>query len=214
MARKLHEGKMLKSFVSESVLREVSTGSENYSEKAKQSYATIIFSGIKNFKELQKNKTAIEIFDLMQKHLTVAADSVAKFGGEIDKMIEDKIMIVFEEKENDTNHAKNAINAALMTKQKMKELFDIDVAIGINSGITISGVMGAEKARLAHTVVGDPVNLAARLASEALKMDEAGIIISGNMISNLPENTLAEKLPINKVKGKTQSIQAYILRNC
>ncbi len=212
MAQKLHEGKMLKSFVSKSVLREVSSGNENYSDKAKQSYATIIFSGIMNFKELQNNKTAVEIFDLMQKHLTVAADSVSKFGGEIDKMIEDKIMIVFEHSALEHLNLNKPVEAAIMIKKQMSDLYNIDVAIGINSGITISGVMGAEKARLAHTVVGDPVNLAARLASEALKMDKAEIVISGNMINNLSKDYIAEKLPINRVKGKTQSIEAYVLK--
>ena len=96
MARGLHEGKILKSFVSESVLREVSSGSEKLAEKAKQSFATIIFSGIKDFKNILDKKDATEIFELMQKHLTVAGKATSQFGGEIDKMIEDKIMIVFE----------------------------------------------------------------------------------------------------------------------
>jgi len=213
MARGLHEGMVLKSFVSGSVLREVASGAENLSEKARQSFATIVFSGIKGFKKIQAEKSAVEIFAILQNHLSVATDALKQYGGEVDKMIEDKVMIVFEHDEYDSDSHKNAIQAAIAIQKQMMEKAAIEVSIGINSGITISGFMGTEKARLARTVVGDPVNLAARLSAEALKLENSEIVISGYLTEFLPENCRAEKLPISSVTGKTQSIEAYRLRS-
>lgn len=212
MARGLHEGKVLKSFVSGSVLKEVALGSENLSEKARQSFATIVFSGIRDFKKIQMENSATEIFDLLQKHLLVATEAISKYGGEIDKMIEDKIMIVFEHDEEDSEQHQKGILAAIEIQKRMMAIHSVEVAIGINSGVTISGIMGAEKARLAHTVVGDPVNLAARLTSEALKMEKSEVIISGYLTQFLPKDLIAEKLPVSSVKGKTQTIEAFVVR--
>lgn len=83
------------------------------------------------------------------------------------------------------------------------------MAVGVNTIITeVAGIMGAEKVRLSRTVMSDPVNLASRLACEALKIG-GGIIISGQLLEYLPADFVARKLPVSTVKGKTQSIEAF-----
>ncbi|MEW6713169.1 MAG: adenylate/guanylate cyclase domain-containing protein, partial [Candidatus Riflebacteria bacterium] len=79
---------------------------------------------------------------------------------------------------------------------------------GINTGLTVAGIMGAAKARLSRTVIGDPVNLAARLAAEA---EKAGlkIVVSQTLANSLGDEFITEELPITSVKGKTQSIKAF-----
>ncbi|HAE37978.1 MAG TPA: hypothetical protein DCG57_04965 [Candidatus Riflebacteria bacterium] len=72
--------------------------------------------------------------------------------------------------------------------------------------------MGAVNARLSRTVVGDPVNLAARLASLATQRPEGGVIASQQILAGLPDSFKADKLPISKVKGKTQAVEAYLLQ--
>jgi class 3 adenylate cyclase len=72
--------------------------------------------------------------------------------------------------------------------------------------------MGAANARLSRTVVGDPVNLAARLASLATGRTDGGIVASQQILAGLPPSFSAEKLPISKVKGKTQAVEAYLLQ--
>ncbi len=210
MAEGLEEGMLLKSFVTDSVRREVAEAKDSsLAEKAETTVSSIVFAALCGFSEYQKNHGAQEVFSRLQLLLQAADQATREFGGEIDKMIEDKVMIIFEHRgHNIAAIPEKAIRtAAFISEQVFKETGMV-VAAGVNTGITVAGIMGAEKARLSRTVVGDPVNLAARLAYEALKID-GGIVISGQLVSAVPEGFLAEKLPINKVKGKTQTIEAF-----
>lgn len=210
MAKRLDEGQILKGFVSESVRKEVASHeSGELSAKAEQKNATIIFSALSNFKELLDSNDAAKVFELLQQHLEAGVNATAKFGGEIDKMIEDKLMIVFEHDSETTNYCEAAILVASEINVQLKQATGVSTVAGINSGLTVAGIMGAEKARLARTVVGDPVNLAARLAAEAAKLGEDSIVVSEAISKHLPCGFAAEKLPINNVKGKTQSISAF-----
>lgn len=213
MAKGLEEGSRLKSFVSDSVRCEVATSDEaEIADRASTKQATIIFSSICDFSEYQKSHSVGEVFDLLQKHLQAADMSVEKFGGEIDKMIEDKIMIVFEHEKPDPEVSKRAVMVAESIFFAMRETAGATTGIGINTGTIVAGVMGAVNARLSRTVVGDPVNLTARLAALATQRKDGGLIASQQIATALPEDYRAEKLPISKVKGKTQSIEAFILQ--
>lgn len=212
MAKGLEEGQRLKNFVSDSVLREVEgSGGAELVDSAQSKNATIIFSAICGFAEYQKNNPADQVFALLQKHLNAAAEATTAWGGEIDKMIEDKIMIVFEHDNENQQYADIAIQAADLIRHSFTSATEFKLGIGINTGLTVAGVMGAAEARLSRTVVGDPVNLAARLASLAVKQSEGGIIVSGQMKELMTTGFSATKLPVSSVKGKTQSVQAYLL---
>ncbi len=210
MANGLEEGELLKSFVTDSVRREVEDADDSsLAEKAETTAATVLFAAVCGFNDFQTKHTAAETFSLLQKLLQAADDATGRLGGEIDKMIEDKVMIVFEHRgESAASCPLQAIRAAVMIADQVTATTGMQVAIGINTGMTVAGIMGAEKARLSRTVVGDPVNLAARLAYEAIKLN-GGIVISGQMTDFLPEGYNARKLPINSVKGKTQTIEAF-----
>lgn len=213
MATGLDEGQRLKSFVSDSVLREVaSADAGEIAGRACTRQATIIFSAICGFAEFQKTHQAGEVFGLLQQHLQAADLAVKEFGGEIDKMIEDKIMIVFEHDEPSPEISGLAMKFASRISEIMQKNTGKAIGIGINTGTTVAGVMGAVNARLSRTVVGDPVNLAARLAALATQRPEGGIVASQQILAGLPESFKADKLPINKVKGKTQAVEAYLLR--
>jgi len=212
MATGLDESQRLKNFVSDSVRREIaSTDETEIVDRACSRHATIIFSAICSFSDFQKSHQAGEVFGLLQQHLQAADHAIKKFGGEIDKMIEDKIMIVFEHDEPGSEMSERAIKLAEAIATAMQSETGRAVGIGINTGMTVAGVMGAANARLARTVVGDPVNLAARLASLATQRPAGGIIASQQILEGLPLSFTAEKLPINKVKGKTQTVEAYLL---
>jgi len=214
MATGLDEGQRLKGFVSDSVRREIASADETeIASRARSRQATIIFSAICGFADFQKTHQAGEVFALLQKHLQAADLAIKSFGGEIDKMIEDKIMIVFEHDEPGPEMSERAIKLAETVSAVMLNDTGKPLGIGINTGLTVAGIMGAVNARLARTVVGDPVNLAARLASLAVQRPEGGIIASQQILAGLPDDFKADKLPINKVKGKTQTVEAYLLQN-
>ncbi|OGK12876.1 MAG: hypothetical protein A2W80_08245 [Candidatus Riflebacteria bacterium GWC2_50_8] len=209
----LREGSLLKSFVTESVRREV-VGQEidELAEKSELRNATIVFAGICDFAAFQIEHDEHETFALLQKLLQASDAATRQFGGEIDKMIEDKIMIVFEHHGKDEPFYASAINTALFIGEQVFAQTGHRVAAGVNTGVTVAGIMGAAEARLSRTVIGDPVNLSARLASLAGKMPDGGTVISGTLVDAVPAGYKCEKLPVSSVKGKTQSIEAWLIK--
>lgn len=210
MAGGLAEGKLLKNFVSESV-RESSTA-DNSDEQAKIIEATVLFSSIKGFSAIQGQLAPSELFALMQSHLSAAVSMVSQHGGEIDKMIEDKVMVVFPHQTGKSQEsvASAALACARHIQQQLWQVHKLPVAIGINSGEVVSGVMGAANVRLARTVVGDTVNLAARLATVASGLNQGGVVVSGATAKLATGHCRFERLPINSVKGKTHAVEALL----
>ncbi|MDD3149026.1 MAG: adenylate/guanylate cyclase domain-containing protein, partial [Candidatus Riflebacteria bacterium] len=211
MASGLAEGQLLRNFVSESVRDLSGKTAIAEAERAKITRATILFSSIQNFNALQKELNPEATFALMQVHLSAAVEMATRLGGEIDKMIEDKVMIVFSHSPDDKNSGENAaLEAADYIKNHLAAQCGQKTAAGINSGDVVMGIMGAESVRLSKTVVGDTVNLAARLASVAAKLPDGGIVVSGFTAQQANENFCFEKLPINSVKGKTHTVEAFL----
>ncbi len=212
MAQQLEEGSILDGFVSAAVKKHIS--SENDVENtnvAELKRATVLFSSINGFKKIIETDNAEKVFFLLQQHLEAAVAATARFGGEIDKMIEDKVMIVFEGDSTELSSERAAILTAFAIDSYLEKMIGVGVSAGINSGITVAGIMGAEKARLSRTVVGDPVNLAARLNAEADKLGPGTILVSQQVAEQRPDGFRAEKLPISRVKGKTQSVSVFQL---
>ncbi len=207
MASALGEGQLLKQFVSESVRDDM--GCNN--GQAMLAETTVLFSSIKGFAELQSRLEPEQIFALMQTHLSAAVEMASEYGGEIDKMIEDKVMIVFPHtKGRSTDAAIAALKAAAHIRTTMQNVCGQQTAVGINSGEVVSGTLGAANVRLARTVVGDTVNLAARLASVAAGLTEGGIVVAGATVEMAGNVFRFEKLAINRVKGKTHAVEAFL----
>jgi class 3 adenylate cyclase len=209
MARNLEEGKLLKSFVSKNVAGSLEKGHNNI--KAERKNATIVFCGIKNFSNIFTLDNPAGQFEILQHLLQAASEVGEKYSGELDKMIDDKAMMVFEDLSGHEPSVDRAIKAVLQMHQQIKKLTGQNLASGINSGSVVAGVMGSEKVRLAYTVVGDPVNLAARLAAIAEKDKDDSIIISAVAANNSRLDLSLKKLDIDTVKGKTQSVKIFRL---
>ncbi|HQG28042.1 MAG TPA: adenylate/guanylate cyclase domain-containing protein, partial [Candidatus Ozemobacteraceae bacterium] len=211
MAKGLQEGLLLKSFVSDSVLEVIRSGDAKRTPRSCD--VTILFSSFVGFEEFATTHGAAEVFSVLQAHLSVIDALVTRHGGEIDKIIIDKVMLVFRHDEMGGGAA--AVAAALNVARDVgpelaKTGILLDTAIGMNTGSVLSGVIGAGE-RLDHTVIGDPVNLAARLSVLAHTTGGHRIVLARSVRDLAPHGTKTRKLPFKEVKGKTQKIEAYEL---
>ena len=213
LARALDEGSLLKQFLPDSLKNQISNSSDTTVEKSgKLTQASIIFSGIDGFKKILAKDDIKAIHELLQIHLEAAVAATNKYGGEVEKMIEDKIMIVFEHSNQTENEfAIEPAQIATFIKKEIHKKAGMEAVIGINSGTVVSGIMGASEVRLAKTVIGDPVNLAARLAAMAVEHSKSKIVVSDSYRKLLPQEYKTQKLPFDTVKGKTQTIEAFEL---
>lgn len=214
MVAKLREGKILQRFVSSSVQRAVSD--ERFRQEAQEGRITdltVVFSGLVGFDEFEARATPGELAQVLQGHLQAASLGLERFGGEIDKVIGDKILLLFSHEV--FGGADKAIAAALGVAETLRgELASkspLPPAIGINSGKALVGILGARAFRLDFTAIGDTVNLAARLATLAQIIEGSRVVLSGSTIAQSGVALSVEKLPFKRVKGKTQEVEVFQL---
>ncbi|HYF11021.1 MAG TPA: adenylate/guanylate cyclase domain-containing protein, partial [Actinomycetota bacterium] len=144
---------------------------------------TVLFSDIRGFSTIAERLSARDIAEIVGRHLSAMAEIVVEHGGMIDKFQGDAVMAVFGAPDPLADHARRALECAVAMQHRQRELNaqgwgtdsvpSLDVGIGVNTGQVIAGAVGGG-GRLEYTVIGDAVNVASRLQSEA----EGGEIVA------------------------------------
>lgn len=178
---------------------------------------SILFSDIAGFTTISESIPPKNLVKLLNEYLTEMTAIVLQQGGIIDKYIGDAILAEFGAPLQLDKHPDIAVKTALQMKKKLVDLNRewhgknypiIDCRIGINTGKVIIGNMGSNQV-FDYTVIGDAVNLAARLES-ANKQYNTSIMISEFTYKLLSNDTFKIRpLDIIKVKGKNEAVKVY-----
>ena len=204
MTDALYQKEKMTSYVSKDVIEEVSNRNENLLQPSGERIpVSVLFCALSGKKEL--NEYSPEEVTKIISCLIDAADEISSaFNGQVDKLIEDTVMIVFRKSHPDENIALNASRAALAINNRLKvELPDFKIKMGIASGDAVSGKIGSRNGKLDYTVIGNPVNLAARLKVQAGKAKNTGILICPNSIRLLQGAGRLNFIERMTIKGRT-----------
>ncbi len=180
---------------------------------------TILFSDIRGYTTLTENLGAAEVVSLLNQYFETMVEAVFNHEGTLDKFIGDALMAVFGAplplKEN---HAWMAVQSALDMRSRLAAFNQlrmktnqplIRIGIGISSGEVVCGNIGSQK-RMDYTVIGDGVNLSARL--ESATKEYGCDIILGEYTYNLCRDRIwVRELDRIRVKGKNQAVSIYEL---
>lgn len=212
LAKSLEERETLGEYVSESVLQ-LAKNPDHFEQAkyGKETSYTVLFADLVGFKTIQNNGSASEIEEVIKSSLNIFFSCANKFEGEVDKVMAEKILITFShDKLGEKEAAEAAIKLAKSALAKFKDISSVTPVFGINSGDVISGIIGTPSVRMDYTVIGDAVNLAARLCALA-KEKEKPIIISSLTKQLISKKYNFERFGSNRIKGKKQEIDAYSL---
>ena len=178
---------------------------------------TVYFSDIRSFTVISEQLESPErLVEFLNYYMTKMADSIVESKGTIDKFIGDAIMAYWNAPGRVENHADKAVQTALKQIGQREELnqymldtydFELDYGIGLNTGLVTIGDIGS-KGRSDYTIIGDPVNLAARLEG-LCKYYGVRLIISEFTKSELQDEYVMRELDWVKVKGKTEPVRIY-----
>lgn len=178
---------------------------------------TILFSDIAGFTSISESLKPHDMVELLNEYLTKMTDIIFEHEGIIDKYIGDAILAEFGAPIPIDNHADKAVIAALNMKSELSRLniewehkykHKLNSRFGINSGNVIIGNMGSRQ-MFDYTVIGDHVNLAARLES-ANKFYDTSIMISEFTYNQInKELFLIRPLDLIKVKGKKNAVKVF-----
>lgn len=184
---------------------------------------TLLFSDIRGFTTISEGLDADVLISLINKILTPLSDAIMEHGGTIDKYMGDAIMAFWNAPLDDEHHARNAAIAALDMLARLRVLNEtlkaeaqekgetapnIQMGVGLNTGICSVGNMGSEQ-RFDYSVLGDSVNVAARLEGQT-KTYGVDILLGERTAEAIPEMALIE-MDLIVVKGKTKPIAVFAL---
>ena len=182
--------------------------------KGKKVKATIFYSDIRGFTAMSETMTPEDIYAQLNEYFEEMCAIIFAYGGYVDKFIGDCVMAVFSAPYQTPDDAENAVRAAVAQQKKILELAEkwkaqgkreFTVGMGINTGDVVMGNLGASS-RMNYTVIGDNVNLAARLYNVA----KAGeIIISDYTFQEVKDIVVGVELEPVTVKGKKDPIRIY-----
>lgn len=177
---------------------------------------TILFCDIRNFTSITEHYTPQETISMLNEFMTKMTRVIEGEGGVIDKYIGDEIMALYGAPVTYEDHAIRALSSAKIMiellkqwniKRRQKNEPELNVGIGIHTGLVVAGNMGAED-RLNYTVLGTSVNLASRLCQAA---KPGQILISEYTLkqSHIEDSFLVKELTPLVIKGFTDPVSIY-----
>ncbi len=218
MARSLREKEMIKRaftrYVAREVVEEILKDPENLVLSGERRQVTVLFCDVRGFTPMSERLAPEEVVLLLNDFYTLMIETTFKYDGTLDKFLGDAVMAVFGAPMAHPDHSARAIRTALAMQEGITGLNErrqrdgkeaISVGIGVSAGEAVAGTVGTED-RMEYTVIGDSVNLAARLESNA---KPGQILISHRTYERVRDLVDARPLGRIRVKGKEEEVEVY-----
>jgi adenylate cyclase len=185
--------------------------------ESERKLATVLFADMSGFTALSEQLDPEEIYEINNIFLQELAAAVHRYGGTVDKYIGDEIMALFGAPRAHEDDPERALATALEMREGVRAVNErlgarlprpIELHAGVNTGLVIAGRVG-DTSRSDYTAIGDTVNLAARLASEA----QSGQIFVSEATYQLTRHAFSFRmLPPRAIKGKAEPVPIYELQ--
>jgi len=171
---------------------------------------SILFLDIRDFTAYAERSSAREVVTRLNDFYERVVPVLRKHGGHANRFIGDGLLGVFGAPERLAAHADHAVAAALEIAAIVRERYgdDLRIGIGVNSGPVLAGTVGGG-GRLDFTVIGDPVNTAARVEEATRQTDDEILITQATRTLLSHEECEFEERPSATLKGKTEKVRLY-----
>jgi len=173
---------------------------------------SVLFADLQGFTSFSETHEPDEVARMLNEYFAVAVPAVVTpYGGDIDRIIGDALMVTFNKRGDQPDHAERAAGAGLALQDATARLAEQHpdwprFRVGINSGEVSVSLLGAQGGRT-HTIVGDTVNVASRIEGQA---PTGGVAIGPDTKALLPE---AVTTPLGRLqlKGKQEPLEVHLL---
>ncbi len=207
-------------YVSSNVAKQVLENLDEVQLGGKHVKASVLFADIVGFTSISEKMPPDEIASLLNEYFSCISRIAQQHGGHIDKFMGDCAMVVFGVPDFAHDHSFNAVACAVMIQESVSKLnqqrmsqglIPVHFKIGINTGTMIAGNLGSSD-RMEYTVIGDPVNLASRLASIA-KSDQIIVLEEFYKHHSIQSRVVATKHEIIRVRGKQEAVSTWVIND-
>jgi len=176
--------------------------------------ASVFFADVRGFTSMSERLEPAQVLGVLNRYFERVVTVIDAHEGYLDKFIGDAVVVVFNGPIDQADHAERAARCAIAVQREVArlnsvgafpEVGELAVGIGVSTGPLVAGNLGSSE-HMEYTVIGDTVNLAARLTSQA----PAGEVwVSALCAERLPPDFPKQALAPFSVKGKTAPVQAY-----
>jgi adenylate cyclase len=180
-------------------------------------HVTVVMTDIRNFTPMSETYAAEDIVMMLNDYFSRMIEVIFRYEGTLDKFIGDAIMAVFGAPVAHHDDPERAVRAAIEMRQKLREFnedrrkagkWTIETGIGICNGEVVSGTIGSDE-RLEYTVIGDAVNLSARLENLTKQFGECKILMNEPVHDAIKDLIPTRLLGEEKVRGKRRAVKIY-----
>jgi PAS domain S-box-containing protein len=205
-----------KKYVSENIVDELLKTDKSLELGGGKNKVCILFCDIRGFTAMSEKMIPEDVVSLLNHYFQEMIDVVFDNNGTLDKIIGDELMVLYGVPIESENDPQKAVDTAKQMFLKLKEFNEVNksrgfpkikIGIGINYGEVISGNIGSDR-QMNYTVIGDNVNLAARLCSHA---KSSQIVISKSVFEKIDDKSDFKKMEAIELKGKSKKIENWIL---
>ncbi len=223
MMNYMHEGKQrrfikhsFKHYLSPHVIEELIRNPDKLQLGGDRKELTIFFSDLQGFTAISENLDPDQLIQLLNDYLSAMTDIILEENGTIDKYEGDAIIAFWNAPLETPDHAVRAVSAALRCQKRLAEMrplfreqcgHDMYMRIGVNSGPAVVGNMGSSN-RFDYSMLGDAVNLAARLEG-ANKQFDSYTMISESTHALLGNAFFCRELARLTVVGRKEAVRVY-----
>jgi len=174
---------------------------------------SVLFADLAGYTSFTEGHAPEEVAAMLNAYYERLIPLLESAGGEVHQIVGDELMVIFGKDANVADHAYRAARAALVLQRVAGRVAAGHAdwpafRVGVASGEVHAGMVGAASGHRKHGVVGDVVNLAARLQAAA---PVGGVLVSAECFHALGPRAVVEPLPALRVKGKREPVAAYVL---
>ncbi|MEI7446845.1 MAG: adenylate/guanylate cyclase domain-containing protein [Burkholderiales bacterium] len=202
-------------YVAPQLVERMTHDPDNYPLESQNKELTILFADIRGFTRMAEGMDPQVLRDYLNRFLTSMTEVIHAYNGTVDKYIGDAVMAFWGAPVDDPQHADHAVAAAIAMQREVDRLnaeFEslgwppLVVGIGINTGVVRVGDMGS-RLRRAYTVIGDAVNLAARLEGLSKKYDLP--IVIGDATRRSVRAIALQYVAQSEVYGRSEPVKVW-----
>ena len=203
--------------LSPQLVEEVVSGRLQLKKGGELRRGTIMFADIRNFTSYSESQPPQKVVEVLNEYFELMVDVIFKHEGTLDKFIGDEIMAIWGAPISHPDDTERAVRCAIEMQEALNVFNSnrrgvgeqtLRIGVGLNTGEFVAGYMGSTKS-MNYTVMGDAVNTAARICSEAGPDD---IVIGQDTYQDVKNLVTAEKLPPTELKGKSKLVDMFRIR--
>lgn len=173
---------------------------------------SVLFADLQGFTAFSEGRLPEEVSAMLNEHLAVAVPAALRHGGDVDRIVGDALVVVFNARGDQPDHAVRAVRAGLALQEETGVVAGRHPGwprfrVGINTGPATVTVLGTRGGRT-HTVVGDTVNTAARIEAGA---PVGGVAVGPATLAALPATVTSQPLGELPLRGRAEPVPVHLV---